>query len=101
VFELFGFTDPAGTPAYNLELSRRRAESVARYLVHQGIPLRGVHLIGLGKEPVPSDLLAEVQAAGPNPTDAKSRGLARRVLVRIYAANGNPPSSAPTTSSQE
>jgi outer membrane protein OmpA-like peptidoglycan-associated protein len=33
-----GHTDSAGSDAYNLELSRRRAESVAGYLVKSGIP---------------------------------------------------------------
>ena len=99
-FELLGFTDPVGTPAYNLELSRRRAESVARYLVHQGIAVRGIHLVGLGKEPVPSDLLADVPTVDPNTKDAESRRLARRVVIRIYAPAGNPPGATVTSSQQ-
>jgi len=99
-FELLGFTDPVGTPAYNLELSRRRAESVARFLVHQGMAVRGIHLAGLGKEPVPSDWLADGPAVDTNARDAKSRGLARRVLLRIYAPAGNPPAATVTSSQQ-
>jgi general secretion pathway protein A len=99
-FELLGFTDQVGTPAYNLELSRRRAESVARYLVHQGITVRGVHLVGLGKEPVPSDWLADAPAVDPNARDARSRQLARRVVIRIYAPAGNPPGATVTSSQQ-
>lgn len=91
VFELIGFTDRVGSTEYNLALSRRRAESVERYLVRQGIPLRGIHIIGLGKEPVPAGLLAEVQQVDPNATDAKSRRLARRVLIRIYTPNASVP----------
>jgi outer membrane protein OmpA-like peptidoglycan-associated protein len=87
VFELVGFTDPVGTADYNLALSRRRAESVARYLVHHGIPLEGIHIIGLGKEPVPAGLLAELAAADPNVTEADARRLARRVVIRIYVPN--------------
>jgi len=33
-----GYTDPIGTAAYNQKLSERRAESVTRYLVSNGIP---------------------------------------------------------------
>jgi len=87
VFELLGFTDPVGAAAYNLTLSRSRAETVARYLVRRGIPLRSIRVIGLGKEPVPSDVLADVQAAYPNATAANSLQLARRVLIRIYTPN--------------
>jgi outer membrane protein OmpA-like peptidoglycan-associated protein len=86
-FELLGFTDPVGTTEYNLALSRRRAESVARYLVRRGIPLRGIHIVGLGKEPVPAGVLADVQAVDPNVTKAEAIRLARRVLIRIYAPN--------------
>ncbi len=91
VIELIGFTDRVGSTEYNLVLSRRRAESVERYLVRQGIPLRGIHIIGLGKEPVPAGLLAEVQQVDPNATDANSRRLARRVVIRVYAPNASVP----------
>jgi outer membrane protein OmpA-like peptidoglycan-associated protein len=85
--ELIGFTDQAGSAAYNLALSRRRSESVARYLVRHGIPLQGIHIIGLGKEAVPPSLLADAQAVDPNATDSNSTRLARRVLIRVYAPN--------------
>ena len=87
VFELVGFTDSLGTAEYNLGLSRRRADSVARYLVRHGIPLRGIHIIGLGKEPVPAGFLGDVDAVDPNVTKADAMRLARRVRVRIYAPN--------------
>lgn len=35
---LRGHSDPAGIPAYNLDLGRRRAEAVKRYLVQLGAP---------------------------------------------------------------
>jgi len=94
VFELLGFTDPVGTTEYNLGLSRRRAESVARYLVRHGIPLRGIHIIGLGKEPIPEGFLADVEAIDPNVTKADARRLARRVLIRIYVPNATTQVSA-------
>jgi outer membrane protein OmpA-like peptidoglycan-associated protein len=89
VFELLGFTDPVGTTDYNLALSRRRADEVARYLVHHGIPLQGIHIIGLGKEPVPSDLLANLEAVDPDATESDAMRLARRVVIRIYAPNAS------------
>jgi len=87
VFELVGFTDPVGTTEYNLALSRRRAESVARYLVRHSIPLRGIHIIGLGKEPIPAGFFADVQAVAPGATEGDAMRLARRVVIRIYAPN--------------
>jgi outer membrane protein OmpA-like peptidoglycan-associated protein len=45
---LEGYTDPRGTPTYNLELSRRRVEAVRRYLVAKGVPLWRINAIGLG-----------------------------------------------------
>ena len=90
-FELIGFTDRVGSTAYNLALSRRRAESVERYLVRQGIPLRGVHIIGLGKERVPAGFLADLKAADPNVTAEDAQRLARRVLIRIYAPDTSVP----------
>lgn len=50
VFEVRGFTDATGAAEYNIELSRRRAEAVVRYLNGQhGIPIRAINRIGLGK----------------------------------------------------
>src|SRR5258708_23177786 len=46
-----GFTDKIGTPEYNLELSRRRAEAVQTYLVAQhNIPVYRIQIVGLGKD---------------------------------------------------
>jgi outer membrane protein OmpA-like peptidoglycan-associated protein len=46
-----GFTDKTGTPEYNLELSRRRAEAVQTYLVAQhNIPVYRIQIVGLGKD---------------------------------------------------
>lgn len=35
VIDLYGFADPAGPDAYNIELGRRRVEAVERYLVER------------------------------------------------------------------
>ena len=86
--EVLGYTDDIGPASYNLTLSRRRAEAVARYLVKNDTPLKDVSLIGLGKEQTPELLAAEVEAISPNATKAELRGLARRVRIRLYVPGG-------------
>lgn len=49
--DLEGYTDPVGTPTYNIGLSQRRVESVRRYLFEQGAEMPRVHSIGLGQLP--------------------------------------------------
>jgi OOP family OmpA-OmpF porin len=50
LIEVQGFTDSTGAPAANIELSRRRAAAVVRYLTLDGkIPLFRVNTIGYGK----------------------------------------------------
>jgi len=44
-----GYTDITGTIAYNLKLSKRRAESVKKYLVSQGVPENTMTTKGYGK----------------------------------------------------
>ncbi|MCX7909626.1 MAG: OmpA family protein [Ignavibacteria bacterium] len=43
-----GHTDSIGTEAYNLQLSRRRAEAVRNYLTSKGIPLEKITVFGFG-----------------------------------------------------
>ena len=66
-----GYCDAIGSEAYNLKLSQRRANSVAKYLAGQGIP--GTRLIprGFGK----TDFVA------PNDTD-EGRAQNRRVELK-------------------
>jgi OmpA-OmpF porin, OOP family len=85
VVELVGFTDPVGSKQYNLALSRRRAEAVQRYLVHNNIPLRGIHIVGLGEEPPPASLAADIVTIDPDANPREVRRAARRVLVRVYS----------------
>jgi len=87
--ELIGFTDRRGSNSYNLALSRRRSEAVARYLVSHGVPLKNISIIGMGEEAVPAVLLQDVQAVDPNVTKADAHRLARRVLIRVYSPQGN------------
>jgi OmpA-OmpF porin, OOP family len=86
VVELAGFTDTVGSANYNLALSRRRAEAVQRYLVMQKVPLRSIHIIGLGKETPPEGLAADLEAVNPNPSKAELRRLERRVRIQVYGA---------------
>jgi len=46
--EVDGNTDRSGTPAYNLGLSRRRAETVAAELVRDGIPRQSIGIQAFG-----------------------------------------------------
>lgn len=43
-----GFADPAGTKAYNLSLSQRRADAVREFLASQGVPPSLVASVGYG-----------------------------------------------------
>ncbi len=54
--EIVGYTDSVGSDEYNLVLSRRRAESVARYLQQLGIAPNRIRVVGKGKaNPVASN----------------------------------------------
>lgn len=61
VADVYGFTDPSGSQAYNLQLARRRADAVERYLVER-MPgqLSRCRSIGFG-ESVPA---SEAEAMG-------------------------------------
>lgn len=78
VIEVAGYTDKSGNRDYNLDLSRRRADAVVRYLTidHQ-IPLRKIHDVGAGADFPDAD----------NKTRA-SRKENRRVDVKVYTFNG-------------
>jgi outer membrane protein OmpA-like peptidoglycan-associated protein len=50
VVELRGHTDGVGNDRTNLRLSRDRVDAIVRYLVHkEGIEIRRIHAVGLGK----------------------------------------------------
>jgi outer membrane protein OmpA-like peptidoglycan-associated protein len=72
-----GFTDKTGTPEYNLELSRRRAEAVQTYLVAQhNIPVYRIQIVGLGKDKPVND---------EKTRDDRQKN--RRVEVTIFSAD--------------
>jgi outer membrane protein OmpA-like peptidoglycan-associated protein len=67
---LEGYTDPRGPRDYNLDLARRRVESVRRYLVASGVELWRINAIGLG--PIDGNQIADKEK--------------RRVTVTLTAA---------------
>ena len=72
---IVGHTDAVGRESYNQDLSERRAESAANYLISQGVDRNRIDTRGLGEtEPVAS-----------NETDS-GRARNRRVEVAIYAS---------------
>jgi len=77
VLEVQGFTDKTGPVGLNLDLSRRRANEVVRYLTLQHkIPLYRIHVLGMGNaSPVADDKTRE------------GRKQNRRVEVRLYSAD--------------
>ncbi len=67
-----GHTDSVGNPAYNQGLSERRAQSVARYLINQGVSASRIQIVGYGMN----------QPTATNATDA-GRAQNRRVELTI------------------
>lgn len=73
---LVGHTDAQGTETYNLDLSRRRSASVARYLETQGVSASRLQTAGRGEsEPIASN------------DSETGRQKNRRVEVAIYASD--------------
>jgi flagellar motor protein MotB len=61
--QIAGHTDAIGTDAYNMRLSERRAESVANYLVQNGVPRQNIRTEWFGKRrPIASNATAEGRA---------------------------------------
>jgi outer membrane protein OmpA-like peptidoglycan-associated protein len=74
-----GYTDKIGTPEYNLDLSRRRAQAVQAYLVAQhNLPVYRIQIVGLGKDKPVNDQKTK---------DDRSKN--RRVEVTLFSADGN------------
>jgi len=67
-----GHTDSTGSDEYNLDLSRRRAQSVASYLMGQGVKSKRFEVIGMGKS---NPIASNSSAAG--------RQQNRRVEIKI------------------
>jgi outer membrane protein OmpA-like peptidoglycan-associated protein len=101
--EVEGYTDRTGPRDYNLALSRRRADTVVRYMVDHGVPLRRIHMIGLGYESQPAAsgqaAASGTQMAAAQPDTKMSRKEMRRVVINIYTpeATLSASSGAPST----
>lgn len=70
--DVMGHTDSTGSDSYNLDLSRRRAESVKGYLVMRGVSAARIATIGYGEQYPRADNATE-----------EGRALNRRVEIRI------------------
>jgi outer membrane protein OmpA-like peptidoglycan-associated protein len=74
-----GYTDKIGTPEYNFDLSRRRAEAVQAYLVAQhNLPVYRIQIVGLGKDKPVNDQKTR-----------EDRSKNRRVEVTLFSADEN------------
>jgi OOP family OmpA-OmpF porin len=72
-----GYTDPTGDAAYNLSLSKRRADAVVQYLAgERDVDFNRIHTIGLGEQK-PADTGSTREAHAKD----------RRVEVKIYSAD--------------
>ncbi|WP_039390019.1 OmpA family protein [Novosphingobium sp. MBES04] len=70
--DVYGHTDSTGAASYNLDLSKRRADSVARYLIGRGVASARLQTQGMGEDyPVADN------------TTAEGRALNRRVEIKI------------------
>jgi outer membrane protein OmpA-like peptidoglycan-associated protein len=71
---IIGYTDSTGNPEYNMQLSKRRAQAVADYLVSTGVDPAKLRVVGRGA----NDPIA------PNDT-SENRALNRRVDIVVIA----------------
>jgi len=58
--EIFSFADDRGTSQYNLQLTQKRGQSVADYLVQKGVDQTGLAIIAKGKQ-APKEVDVELQ----------------------------------------
>ncbi len=63
IVRVAGFTDNTGAAQYNQELSERRAQSVATYLISQGVDARRFSVLGFGqRSPIASNASVDGRA---------------------------------------
>jgi len=89
ILEVQGFTDKTGSREANVLLSQKRADAVVRYLtVEKKVPLRRIHILGVGAEEPVAD----------NKTRA-GRKQNRRVELKVFALDLGGPQRAGTAAS--
>lgn len=81
--DVMGHTDSTGSDSYNLDLSRRRAESVKGYLVMRGVSGARIATVGYGEQYPRADNATE-----------EGRALNRRVEIRITPISAEEASAA-------
>ena len=60
LIDVMGHTDSTGSDQYNMDLSQRRADAVANYLVMRGVPRTRIATVGYGERyPVADNATAE------------------------------------------
>ena len=74
LIDVYGFTDTTGQPGYNQQLSERRAQAVADYLVSQGVSRSRIATRGYGEDP---------QYLRVRTGDGVNEPLNRRVEIKI------------------
>jgi outer membrane protein OmpA-like peptidoglycan-associated protein len=63
LIDVYGHTDSTGSDQYNLDLSRRRADAVGRYLISRGVSSARIQTQGMGESyPVADNNTAEGRA---------------------------------------
>jgi outer membrane protein OmpA-like peptidoglycan-associated protein len=90
VLEVQGFTDKTGSANGNIVLSQKRADEVVRYLTTQHqVPLRKIHVLGLG---------ADEPTADNKTRDGRKQN--RRVEMKVFALDlGASPAKSGTQAS--
>ena len=91
-----GHTDTSGSAAYNLELSKRRAESVAQALESEGVPATSIATVGRGEE----DLLVPTANGVREPRNRRVEIVVPQAPPPVVAApaapEAPPPAAGPT-----
>lgn len=82
--EIIGHTDSRGTPGYNLELSKKRANSVLEYLVSRGLERTRFVTRGLGET---NNLAININPDGSD--NPEGRKLNRCVEIKILPLGGH------------
>lgn len=89
ILEVQGFTDKTGSKEANVLLSQKRADAVVRYLtVEHKVPLRKIHILGVG---------AEEPVADNKTRDGRKQN--RRVELKVFALDLGGPQRAGTSAS--